>query len=419
MKTILSILCFLVSLVSFAQENEGKFIRDAATGCMVWDPSYDLGDSITWNGGCKDKYANGTGTLTWFSNGKKYASYSGEIQKGIPNGKGIYTGLDGHSIAGNFSDGEPLNLDLPYLKRLEKNTISVIDSAHIFFNQGESKTLFYYALVPTTAIKGVLVLLPSTGETPQEVFSNNIKLTELACDSGLLTIIPSVNNHICLDNIVLDFLNFTFADVIKKYHAPKNKFVIGGLSLGGMLALRYTEYAYDSSSHNTTIKPAAVFGGDPPVDLVTLYHQFTGGVAKNFSKDTSYEARFYIERMRKQFGGSPEQHPENYIKYSMYSLSEKDGGNAKYLKNIPVRIYSDPDIDWQMKYKHRDYYDMNAPDQTAMIVQLQLMGNNRAEFIDALGKGYRLDGTRHPHSWSIIEPVDCVAWMLKCINTGL
>jgi hypothetical protein len=29
--------------------------------------------------------------------------------------------------------------------------------------------------------------------------------------------------------------------------------------------------------------------------------------------------------MNKMFGGSPEQHPENYIRYSMYSGTEKDG----------------------------------------------------------------------------------------------
>jgi hypothetical protein len=414
MKILLTVLCLLISFASLGQE--GKYLKDAKTGCLVWDPTFDTGDSIIWTGDCRNNYANGIGTVIWLSNGKEFADYSGEMLNGIPNGKGTYTYSNGHSITGNFSDGEPLFLDAPYLERLEKNSIPIIDSTHIFLNAGESKTLFYYALVPKNTIKGVSVLLPSTGETPQEVLSNNVKLVELACDSGLLTIVPSVNHHICLDNNVLDFLNATFSDVVKKYNVPKDKFVIGGLSLGGMLALRYTEYAYDNSARYTTIIPKAVFGADPPVDLVTLYRQFTGGVARNFSTDTSDEARFYLANMRKQFGGTPEQQPATYIKYSMYSLSEKDGGNARFLKNVPIRIYSDPDIDWQMKNKHRDYYDMNAPDQTAMIIELQLMGNDKAEFINALGKGFRLDGTRHPHSWSIVEPTDCIAWIMKCIE---
>jgi len=31
-------------------------------------------------------------------------------------------------------------------------------------------------------------------------------------------------------------------------------------------------------------------------------------------------------------------------------------------------------------------------------------------------KGYRLDGRRHPHSWSIVEPVDCINWILECLK---
>jgi hypothetical protein len=97
----------------------------------------------------------------------------------------------------------------------------------------------------------------------------------------------------------------------------------------------------------------------------------------------------------------------------MYSRNQLEGGNARYLKNVPVRIYSDPDIDWQMKNRHVDYYDMNALDQAAMINELNLMGNNEAEFINALGKGYRLNGMRHPHSWSLVEPEDCINWIMK------
>ena len=307
-----------------------------------------------------------------------------------------------------------LNLKEQYVKRLEKNSLGIVDRMGIYVGDSVSKTLFYYALVPKNNIKGVLIILPSSGEPLESVINNNVKLTELACDSNILTILPSVNIHICLDTIVLYFLNATFSDVMKKYKVPKDKFIIGGLSLGGMLALRYTEQAYDNNK--TVIIPKAVFGADPPVDLANLYYQFQREVDRNFSQVGVQEAKFYLKEMNRMFGGSPEQYPENYIRYSMYSRTEKDGGNTKFLKNIPVQIYSDPDIDWQMKNKHRDYYDMNAPDQTAMILQLNLMGNDKAEFINALGKGYRLGGIRHPHSWSIIEPTGFITWIMKCLE---
>lgn len=113
-------------------------------------------------------------------------------------------------------------------------------------------------------------------------------------------------------------------------------------------------------------------------------------------------------------GGVPETVSKNYIYYSTFSNSEKDGGNAKYLKNIPVRIYNDVDVNWWLTNRNTDLYDMNALDQSAMINFLHRNGNTKAEFINAFGKGYRLEGTRHPHSWSIVEPVDCIKWILKC-----
>ncbi len=52
----------------------------------------------------------------------------------------------------------------------------------------------------------------------------------------------------------------------------------------------------------------------------------------------------------------------------------------------------------------------------AVINQLHLLGNEQAEYINALGKGYRMDGRRHPHSWSIVDAEDCVDWLLGCMD---
>ena len=59
---------------------------------------------------------------------------------------------------------------------------------------------------------------------------------------------------------------------------------------------------------------------------------------------------------------------------------------------------------------------MNALDQSAMINFLHRAGNEKAEFINAYKKGYRLDGTRHPHSWSIVDAVDCINWIKDIID---
>ena len=83
-----------------------------------------------------------------------------------------------------------------------------------------------------------------------------------------------------------------------------------------------------------------------------------------------------------------------------------------------MRIYGDVDPNWWMENRNVDMYDLNALDQTAMIQWLEDNGNKKAEFINAFQKGYRLEGNRHPHSWSIVEPNDCIQWILNLFNTN-
>ncbi len=313
-------------------------------------------------------------------------------------------------------DLRPLvNFDSPYAALLEKNIISTTDANGIFESKEKASGLYYYALVPKAEIKGALVLLPSTLEETESVLNNNKKLCQLACDNGIAVIVPSTNAHICLDKPVLDFLNQTFADAVKQYKIPSEKFVIGGFSLGGIVSLRYTEMAYEDKT-KTTVVPCAAFSVDGPVDFITMYRQFENDVKKNINWGAVAEANYYIQGMHDIFGGSPDAVYQNYVSHSIYTRGESLGGNAQYLRTVPVRVYSDPDIDWAIKERQRDLYDMNAPDHTAMIVELNLQGNDRAEFVNRLRKGYRMDGTRHPHSWSLVDADDCVEWMLRYIK---
>ncbi len=444
-KQIATLLC-LASLAAYGQD-QGKYIKDARTGCMIWDEYYTPQDSISWEGPCEKGYAEGKGVLVWYAGGQEAARYTGVMKKGVANGYGKYafvgngaiegnftngvlkgkgktTFANGHVVKGQFIDGAFISIDAPSLAQLQKNSTSFEDSSDIYVND-DSKLLFYYSVAPQGVLKGTLVLLPSSGETAESVLSCNKKLIELASQNKILTIVPTVNNDKGLDHdlLALHFLNAVFSEVISKFHAPENKIVLGGFSGGGMIALRYTEMANDGSGR-TSIKPVAVLGVDPPVDIAGLYKKSERDVFINKDrKDLSQgkqnglrESRWIMEEYNKRYGGSPDQYPERYVQASMFSRSEVDAGNAKHLKNVPVRLYSDPDIQWAMKERNRDYYDMNASDESAMINFLNMIGNKNAEFITALGKGYRLDGTRHPHSWSIVDAEDCVKWVLRWIK---
>ena len=176
-----------------------------------------------------------------------------------------------------------INLNESYLKRLDKNPISIIDSTNIYIGDGESTSLFYCALIPEQKTKGVLVLFPATGELVEDVFNNNIALVKILADSNILTIVLSINYNLCLDKTTLNYMNVAFEHTIKKYKVSKDKFVLGGFSLGGMNSIRYTELTYENSKL-TTIQTKAVCGVDPPLDLVGLYNKFTRIEERNFSR---------------------------------------------------------------------------------------------------------------------------------------
>lgn len=444
MTKLLIVILSSICISSLGQTTTGRFIKDPRTNCQVWDENYTPTDSITWNGGCENNFANGQGTLLWYENKKVIAQYVGQMKKGKPNGQGKYKIYNygtmegnfengtlqgqgkiildnGGKLIGNFLNGEFLNLDKPYLTLLKKIKSPVNDVTNIYENDNGSSELFYYALVPKDNIKSVLVLLPSTNESAENVISCNKQLIQRCFNNHILVAVLSINYNKSLerDDAALQFLNTTFEEIISTFNAPKDKFILSGLSLGGENALQYTEMSRNPK-YKTGIKPIAVIGVDPPVDEADLYYNAKAEIER-YKNDSSLitgsikgaliEDNFLMEYFHKLYGGSPAEFPANYIEASTFSRTQADGGNAKYLIDVPVRLYSDPDILWNLKYKHRDYYHINAANLSALTNFLMMKGNKRVEFIPAIGKGYRVDGTRHPHSWSIVEPTDCVKWI--------
>jgi hypothetical protein len=274
--------------------------------------------------------------------------------------------------------------------------------------------------------KAVLVLFPSAFESCENVMSCNKNLIQKCYNKGIMTVVISTNfnKSLSLDNFALEFINTTFSEIASKYNMPKEKFILCGLSLGGMNALRYTEISQDENYH-TSIKPIAVIGVDPPVDEMGLYnraldemnlYQTDSAKLDNGQLNALTEGKMLVSDFNVIYGVSPILAPQKYIQHSPYTRIDRDGGNAKYLLNIPTIIYCDPDINWHLKNRRRDYYHINASDQTAFINFLTMQGNKNAEFKSCIGKGYRLDGTRHPHTWTIIETDYCIKWIEQIIN---
>jgi hypothetical protein len=299
-----------------------------------------------------------------------------------------------------------------YGQNVEKVVVLKQDPFNLYnFEPKDTTTLFYLKLVPKIRPIGCLVIIPSSGELVENVMKQ-ITLHNLAVEKGLVVIFPSINWGTNKFTEEHKFLDTIFKQIVQQYEIPKDKFILGGLSGGAMVSLTYTEKA-NKNKDSTFLIPRAVFALDPPLDLAHLYYQAKRDVERNFSDPAVNEGHWIMNMYTTEFGGTPEEAPKEYIKYSIYSHSEKDGGNAKYLLKVPVRIYTEPGIEWQIKNRHRDLYDLNCTDISAMINLLQIQGNNKAEIIVTHDKGIRLDGTKHPHSWSIMNSKSCLDWIMK------
>ncbi|PQJ77729.1 hypothetical protein [Polaribacter porphyrae] len=296
----------------------------------------------------------------------------------------------------------------------DKVILNIPDTSDLYVNDGESNALYYLKLIPKGKINGAIVILPSGGETTQDLIKQ-ISLPKLAFEKGIATIIPSINWGTEDRKVEIEVLDKIFKEVVEKYNIPKENFVLGGLSNGGMISLIYTQMSV-KNKENTFLKPKGVFGLDVPLDKAHLYEYCQREIKRNYSELGVGEAKWIMNNYNKIYGGSPKEFPEKYINASIYSNEVENGGNAKYLKNIPIRMYTDLDVNWLINERRRDLYDWNGTDIVAMINDLKLMGNTDANVLISMGKGYKLDGTRHPHSWSIMNNEDCFNWIMKVLK---
>ena len=113
-------------------------------------------------------------------------------------------------------------------------------------------------------------------------------------------------------------------------------------------------------------------------------------------------------------GGTPQTALENYHRISPYSLSDTTQSAIKNLVNIPIRVYIEPDIQWWLNERGTDVWGVNILDCSALINELNKLGNQNAVLITTQNKGFRRpEHKRHPHSWSIVDNNELIDWLLS------
>lgn len=248
-------------------------------------------------------------------------------------------------------------------------------SETVYRTKGDTLQNFYKTLLPDSASKGLILIMGGFCTRPDEIMLET-KLPEKAGRAGYTVVLAYlVDDCSTIDskNRYQSRLETLIPELMERYRIPKGRFIIGGQSLGGHRALFYTEMAYKRND-GKIIKPNAVFGVDPPLNMKRLWNSFVYGVNINFSEVSVAEGKEMLRRFRIMYGGSPAQQPKKYEEVSS------------------------------------SFETMNGADLSACISRLKLLGNEHAEFVNCLGKGFKPDGQRHPHYFSMLDPDEFLLW---------
>ena len=282
-----------------------------------------------------------------------------------------------------------------------------IKTEKIFLDNDTTKNCYLIIYPSKSPIKGYIFLLPGFGESPERVLQQSTLPLRLA-ESGLLTIIPTLQDGVFsfgIDDSSQKSFKKIISDVREKNKLTDQPFYLGGYSIGGSCVLKYAE---DADS-----KPNAVFAIDPPIDFEQLYHSNKRNLRLSVNIQPNEESVFLVKKINELMNGTPENSITNYYKMSPYSYSDTAQTAIKQLLTVPLRIYTEPDIHWWMKERGMDYSSMNSTFHSAMINELNKLGNKNATLITTQNKGYRKpDHSRHPHSWSIVDSDELIKWLL-------
>src|SRR6187551_3466304 len=266
----------------------------------------------------------------------------------------------------------------------------------------------YTLWLPKENSKGVVVFFDGTLDTV-----NKPPIIDLAFKDELAVLFVTTNNPVefLFEELKMKELEGYVQEAITKYNIPKDNILYCGMSLAGTRALKLAAFSQTLQS-TYKLMPKAIAICDAPLDMVRNYHECKKASDLNLNPVGASESEWVSSYIRSNLKGTPEEALNVYISYSPFCYTAENGGNARAFKNIYLRCYTEPDVNWWIENRGRDYYGMNAIDLAALVNQLKILGGKKAELITTTGKGFRGDGSRHPHSWSIVDEKELIEWFI-------
>ncbi len=280
-------------------------------------------------------------------------------------------------------------------------------------------------VIPLTE-KGYTLLLPEGVAAPRALFV----FLDPRRYEGWKAPAPGGFDHVALSRVVgvlhmttgnpLDFFFETSAlrevaarlqELLESHDLRDTPLCFAGLSLGGTRALKLTIFLRMHTGEYWAT-PVAVAVVDAPLDMVRLWDTERRAARNDFHPAAADEGRWVTYLLETNLGGTPDERFDRYVEYSPFTHSAADGGNAVFLRDVALRAYHEPDVNWWIENRRKSYYDMNSIDLAALVNELQLQGSHQAELVTTHHAREGYDENSSPHTWTIVDDAELVEWCL-------
>lgn len=261
----------------------------------------------------------------------------------------------------------------------------------------------YELIVPENA-KAIILLFSGY---PHSMKQTNMEfpIEELALSSGFGIMRLAFNQHLWLSTLEKKQLNGLIDSALSEYNLADYPLFIGGFSSGGNIALLLANHMKEKDSSRAI---QGVFVVDAPVDLHILWNSAKRKLAKD---STNLEGKMIHQQFITNFGvgDSSRTKLQAVSPYNDGALASFD--NLANLKKVSLRFYTEPDTSWWQQNRGLDYEFMNSYPIGLLYQEAKRTGEYEVCLITSTNKGYRANGDRHPHSWSIVDQNLLIEWM--------
>ena len=264
------------------------------------------------------------------------------------------------------------------------------------------KTDDYELIIPNNP-KAVLILFPGMGGNAKNIKKQS-KIPQKALDNDIAVLLLNhFNHHLFLYEQEKNQLQKIILNTLKEQHLENINIFLGGFSSGGNVALLIAD----------RVNSKGVFIIDSPVDLADLYFTSEKKVQNNIDEELISEPKYLIRHLTKTIG-NPTEDISSYENYSPYTSMTDFTYNLQFSQDIAIRLYTEPALEfYKQRFNKIEFEDLNASSIKKIHQSLQKLGYKNIEYIETKNKGFRANGNRSPHSWSIVDEKEIVHWILK------